>query len=76
MTSKQLPENTTLYIATDEKQKSFFDDLKEHYHIVFLGDFEEELGHINSNFFGTFVAPPTRTRRKTRLALGRYGMKL
>ena len=52
MTSKQLPENTTLYIATDEKDRSFFDPLKEHYHLVFLGDFDKELGQINSNFYG------------------------
>lgn len=53
MTSKQLPENTTLYIATDEKDKSFFDDLKANYHLVFLGDLDNELGNINSNFYGT-----------------------
>ena len=52
MTSKQLPENTTLFIATDERDKSFFDDLKEHYQLVFLNDFEQDLGHVNSNFYG------------------------
>lgn len=53
MTKKQLPENTTLYVATDERDKSFFDELKEHYHVLFLDDFDKELGEINTNFYGT-----------------------
>lgn len=53
MTQKILPEKTTLYIATDERDKSFFDDLRKHYHVVFLDDFHKELGDMNSNFFGT-----------------------
>ena len=54
MLKRQLPEKTTLYIATDEKDKRFFDDLKKHYQILFLDDFESEIGqHMNSNFFGT-----------------------
>jgi hypothetical protein len=52
MLKRQLPEKTTLYIATDEKDKSFFNDLKKHYHLLFLDDFETEVGHMNSNFFG------------------------
>jgi len=52
MTKKILPENTTLYIATDERDKSFFDDLKKHYHVLFLDDFDQEVGQINSNFYG------------------------
>lgn len=75
MTSKKLPENTTLYIATDEKQKSFFDELKEHYHIVFLGDFEEELGHINSNFFGTRCASMNDSQKGS-YDTSSYGTKL
>ena len=54
MTKKQLPENSTLYIATDERDKSFFNPLKEHYHVVFLDDFDKELAHINSNFYGEY----------------------
>ena len=54
MTKRQLPEGTTLYIATDERDKSFFDPLKEHYHVLFLDHFEKELGNINSNFYGKF----------------------
>lgn len=52
MTKTVLPENTTLYIATDEKDKTFFDDLKKSYNVLFLNDFPEELGLINSNFYG------------------------
>ena len=52
MTKRQLPDNTTLYIATDERDKTFFNDLKKHYHVLFLNDFEKELGQINSNFYG------------------------
>lgn len=60
MTKRQLPENTTLYIATDEKDKGFFDDLRQHYHILFLDDFAAELGSgMNSNFYG---ACPMRSK--------------
>lgn len=55
MLKRQLPGDTTLYIATDEKDKRFFDDLKKHYHILFLDDFDDEVGHMNSNFFGTSI---------------------
>jgi hypothetical protein len=54
MTSKNgvVPENTTIYIGTDEGNKTFFNLLKERYDVLFLDDFEEELGDINTNFYG------------------------
>jgi hypothetical protein len=52
MTTQRIPDNMTVYIATDEEDKSFFNLLKEHYDVVFLDDFEDELGEINSNFYG------------------------
>lgn len=51
--SKQfLVENSTVYIATDERNMTFFDPLRKHYKLYFLGDFKEELGIINNNFLG------------------------
>jgi len=47
-----LKENSTIYIATDEKNATFFDPLRRHYNLYFLQDFEEEIGDINKNFYG------------------------
>jgi hypothetical protein len=52
MVSKQVPPNATLYIATDERDKSFFNLLKDHYQVLFLDDFTEDLGGINTNYYG------------------------
>ena len=52
MTSKQIPDNTTVYIATDERDKSFFNLLKQHYDVVFLDDFKHELEGVNTNYYG------------------------
>eukprot|EP00980_Cylindrotheca_fusiformis_P003484 scaffold781_cov132-Cylindrotheca_fusiformis.AAC.3 len=53
MLSKQIPENATLFIATDEHDKTYFDMLKDHYRILFLDDFVEELGgDVNTNYYG------------------------
>lgn len=41
-----------IYIATDERDKSFFDPFKEHYDIVFLDDFKHVLNGINENYYG------------------------
>jgi hypothetical protein len=48
----KLTGNKTVYIATDERDKKFFDPLREHYDIVFLDDFHHELEGVNSNLFG------------------------
>lgn len=52
MTSKKIPDNTTVYIATDEMDKEFFGLLKQHYDVVFLDDFMHVLEGINSNYYG------------------------
>eukprot|EP00980_Cylindrotheca_fusiformis_P004069 scaffold880_cov132-Cylindrotheca_fusiformis.AAC.65 len=52
MTRQRIPDNTTVYIATDERNKTFFDPMKQHYEILFLDDFKMELKGINSNFYG------------------------
>jgi hypothetical protein len=47
-----LEENSTVFIATDEKDKSFFDPLRSHYHLYFLSDFKDLVGDVNANYFG------------------------
>ena len=44
----RLAEGGVLYIATDERDKSFFEPFREHYDIVFLDDFKHLLKGINT----------------------------
>jgi len=48
----KLEEGGLLFIATDERDKSFFAPFKEHYDVVFLDDFKDLLTGINTNFYG------------------------
>lgn len=48
----KLEEGGLLYIATDERDKSFFDPFKKHYEIVFLDDFKHLLTNVNTNYYG------------------------
>lgn len=51
--SKDYLENkTTLYIATDETDKTFFTLLKQYYNVYFLDDFMHLLEGINTNYYG------------------------
>ena len=50
--NKTIPLNATLYVATDERNKSFFEGFYQHYHVYFLNDFKQELEGIHSNYFG------------------------
>lgn len=43
-TKKVFPEGATVYMATNEKDRSFFQPLMDHYDIVFLDDFQYLLG--------------------------------
>jgi len=47
-----LKENTTLFIATDEKQISFFQPLMDHYNVFFLKDFLHLVPDLNKNYYG------------------------
>jgi hypothetical protein len=47
-----IPEGGPIYIATDERDKSFFKIFHEHYHVYFLDDFMHELKGVNTNFYG------------------------
>jgi GDP-fucose protein O-fucosyltransferase len=48
----ELKPGTTVYMATDERDKSFFKDLSDHYDIVYLDDFAPLLKGVNTNFYG------------------------
>lgn len=48
----KLVPGSTIFIATDERDKSFFDPLKQHYNIFFLDDFMDLLEGVNSNYYG------------------------
>lgn len=53
MAQKKIPDGATVFIATDERDKSFFQPLRDHYDVVFLDDFHDEaLVGINTNFYG------------------------
>jgi hypothetical protein len=38
-----IPDRSTVYVATNEVDTSYFDALQQHYHVVFLRDFEDAL---------------------------------
>jgi len=50
--AKEMTPKGTVYIATDEKDRSFFDPFRELYDIVFLDDFKHELEGVNTNYYG------------------------
>ena len=47
-----LEENSTIYIATDERNRTFFGLLRKRYKIYFMDDFKDLLEDVNTNFFG------------------------
>ena len=49
---RKIKEGSTVYIGTDERDKSYFKPLMEHYDVVFLDDFMDVLRGVNSNYFG------------------------
>lgn len=42
----------TVYVATDERNNTFFDPLREHYNLLFLDDFKDQIQGINPNYYG------------------------
>ena len=52
MSRPEIPERSTVYVATDERDKNFFRDLAEHYDLVYLDDFTHLLDGINTNYYG------------------------
>jgi hypothetical protein len=47
-----MEENSTVFIATDEKNTTFFDPLRKHYNLYFLHDFKHVIEGINKNYYG------------------------
>jgi hypothetical protein len=50
-TKQELTPGRTVYIATDEKDKSYFQPMSNVYDVVFLDNFKAELGNLNTNFY-------------------------
>ena len=48
----QLTPNSTIFIATDERDKKFFQPLADKYDVLFLDDFKDQLKDVNPNYFG------------------------
>lgn len=48
----KLKKGSTIFIATDERDKTFFDIFKDHYQVFFLDDFKDVLKGIDSHYFG------------------------
>jgi hypothetical protein len=49
---EHLKEGATLYIATDERDKTFFEPLKNHYDVTFLDDYMDLIEGVNTNYYG------------------------
>eukprot|EP00538_Stauroneis_constricta_P000684 CAMPEP_0119551132 /NCGR_PEP_ID=MMETSP1352-20130426/4475_1 /TAXON_ID=265584 /ORGANISM="Stauroneis constricta, Strain CCMP1120" /LENGTH=528 /DNA_ID=CAMNT_0007597141 /DNA_START=65 /DNA_END=1651 /DNA_ORIENTATION=+ len=52
ISNANIPEGATVYVGTDERDKSFFDDMAKHYKLLFLDDFKDLLGGIDKNYYG------------------------
>lgn len=50
--SREIKDGSLLYIATDERDKSFFKPFKEKHDVAFLDDFKHLLKGINTNYYG------------------------
>jgi len=48
----EVPEGATLYIATDERDRSFFKPFTAHYDVCFLGDFQHLFQGLSKNYYG------------------------
>lgn len=52
LSKNEFTEGATLYVATDERNKTFFDIFKEKYDVVFLDDFMHVIPDVNTNYYG------------------------
>ena len=51
-TKDHIPENATIYIATDEKSKDYFQPMRDKYTLVFLDDVKHVLEGVDPHLFG------------------------
>lgn len=49
-TKDHLTLGSTIFIATDERDKKFFEPMRELYDLLFLDDFKDELGDLNCKY--------------------------
>jgi hypothetical protein len=49
---KMIEDGRTIFVATDEKDRSFFASLAKHHRLYFLDDFVHLLGGLDSHFLG------------------------
>ncbi|KAL7511945.1 hypothetical protein ACHAXN_010049, partial [Cyclotella atomus] len=52
LSKNEFTEGATLYVATDEGNKTFFEPFKDKYDVVFLDDFMHVIPDINTNYYG------------------------
>ena len=52
-TKKELTANGTVFIATDEQDKSFFEPFIQYYDVHFLDDFKHLLSGLSTNYYGS-----------------------
>ena len=57
-TKEHLTLGSTIFIATDERDKKFFEPMRELYDLLFLDDFKDELGDLNCKYKKCIVTPP------------------
>lgn len=60
----ELTPGATVYVATDEKNRTFFAELAQHYDVVYLDDFLDLVPGLNKNYYGMLdqlVASRART---------------
>lgn len=48
----EIPEGSTVYVATDERNKDFFKPLTARYHLLYLDDFKDLIQDVNQNHYG------------------------
>ena len=47
-----IPPNSTVYVATDERNKDYFQSLAYHFDLVYLDDFLPLIQGLNTNYYG------------------------
>lgn len=51
-TRRAIPDGRTVFIATDERNKTFFDPLARKYNVLFLDNFTHLITDISPNYYG------------------------